>query len=117
MGLLWCGYAYGFQSIDALQYNHEGVPFSPVLEVIDDLRPILWGAAGLLAVVMAGRPAWLRWGVALMGALVVERICYLATQLPAHPLGWFSMMTWGGVYLGVVFANRLPERGVSDESQ
>ena len=94
-----------------LGWGFSVVPGRPdTFPIIASIRPGLWMLTGAFVLATAGHPRLCWWGIAVMGALVGERItALLITQATGQSeFAWFSAVTWLGVYLAVITSASLP---------
>ena len=101
VAILWIVLGWGFSV----------VPRRPdTLPLIASVRPELWMLTGVFVLATAAHPRLCWWGIAVMGALVGERITALLIMQATgqSDFAWYSAVLWLGVYLAVISSASLP---------
>ena len=101
VAILWIVLGWGFSV----------VPGRPdTLPIIASIRPELWMLTGAFVLATAAHPRLCWWGIAVMGALVGERITalFIMQVTGQSAFAWYSAVTWLGIYLAVIASASLP---------
>ena len=101
VAILWIVLGWGFSVIPG---RPDTLPF------VASIRPGLWMLTGAFVLATAGHPRLSWWGIAVMGALVGERItALLILQVTGQSdFAWYSAVLWLGIYLAVITSASLP---------
>lgn len=97
LGLLWLALGYGFATLPQSTLPGGWEPLDPI-------RPGLWIATGLVALVLAHRCAPARVALLAMVALIAERIAIVGVLFMSgdRPTAWFTMATYAVMLLAPI---------------